>query len=198
MDLLSPVTLEGAYGRLELLSLDHSEALKEASAEGELWKTWYTNIPHPDKVEAEIERRLGLHAKGSMLPFVIIDKAAAKPVGMTSYMNIDLANVRVEIGHTWYAKSVQRTGLNTDCKRLLLTHAFEMLGCIAVELRTHSMNFQSRRAIERLGAKLDGVLRQHMRMPNGTIRDTCVYSITAAEWPTVKANLEWLQGRGGR
>ena len=114
---------------------------------------------------------------------------------MTTYMNIDAANRRLEIGSTWYARSVQRTAINTECKRMLLAHAFEQLGCVAVELRTSFFNRQSRQAIERLGAKLDGILRDHMRHPDGTLRDTCVYSIIAGEWPGVKANLDWLRAR---
>jgi RimJ/RimL family protein N-acetyltransferase len=125
-----------------------------------------------------------------MLPFTVLD-AAGTPAGMTTYMNIDAANRRVEIGSTWYAQRVQRTPLNTECKLLLLGHAFDALDCIAVEFRTHRFNTQSRRAIERLGAQLDGILRAHQRSPNGTLRDTAVYSITAAEWPTVKAHLDW-------
>ena len=126
-----------------------------------------------------------------MLPFAIIERASGKAVGMTTYMDIDAANRRLEIGSTWYRRSVQRTPINTECKLLLLRHAFEELDCIAVEFRTHFMNAQSRRAIERLGAKFDGVLRSHKIMANGTLRDTAVYSITSAEWPAVKANLEW-------
>lgn len=126
-----------------------------------------------------------------MLPFSIIDRTNGHAVGMTTYMNIDAANRRLEIGSTWYRKSVQRSPFNTECKLLLLQHAFESLDCIAVEFRTHFVNTQSRRAIERLGAKLDGVLRSHMMMANGTLRDTAVYSIIAPEWPTVKANLQW-------
>ena len=145
---------------------------------------------------AEIDRRLGLQAQGTMLPFTVIDKPAGRVVGMTTYMNIDLAGPRVEIGSTWYAKSVQRTPLNTEAKLLLLTHAFDTLDCLAVEFRTHFLNHQSRRAIERLGAKLDGVLRQHTRMANGTLRDTCVYSIVPAEWPSVRANLEAKLAQG--
>ena len=128
-----------------------------------------------------------------MLPFTVLD-AAGTPVGMTTFMNIDAVNDRVEIGSTWYAARVQRTALNTECKLLLLSHAFEQLHCIAVEFRTHFFNVQSRRAIERLGAKLDGVLRQHQRMPNGTLRDTCVYSITDGEWPTVRTHLQFQLG----
>ena len=184
------VTLAGRHARLVPLSAEHAAALAEAARDGELWRLWYTAIPSPGGMEAEIERRLRLRAAGSMLPFTVLD-AAGVPAGMTTYMNIDAANRRVEVGSTWYAQRVQRTPLNTECKRLLLGHAFEALDCIAVEFRTHRFNTQSRRAIERLGAQLDGMLRAHQRSPNGTLRDTAVYSITAAEWPTVKAHLDW-------
>ena len=143
-----------------------------------------------DIILTEIERRLTLQAAGSMLPFTVLD-AAGTPVGMTTYMNIDATHKRVEIGSTWYAKRVQRTPLNTECKRMLLAHAFETLDCIAVEFRTHRLNTQSRRAIERLGAQLDGILRSHQRSPDGSLRDTAVFSITAAEWPAVKSHLDW-------
>ena len=169
----------------------HESDLAEAAADGELHRLWYTMIPKPEDVGAEIERRLGLREAGSMLPFAIIEKSSGRAVGMTTYMNIDAKNKRVEIGSTWYRKSVQRSPLNTECKLMLLQHAFEELDCIAVEFRTHFVNVQSRRGIERLGAKFDGVLRSHMVMDNGTIRDTAVYSIIACEWPTVKAHLTW-------
>lgn len=143
---------------------------------------------------AEIERRLALQTTGSMLPFTVRD-AGGRIAGMTTYMNIDAANKRLEIGSTWYARRVQRTALNTECKLLLLGQAFETLDCIAVEFRTHFLNQQSRRGIERLGARLDGILRNHQRTANGTLRDTCVYSITADEWPTVKAHLLFQLGR---
>lgn len=187
---LEPVELANAAVRLVPTATDHADDLAEASADGGLDRLWYTTVPAPAAVPAEIERRLGLQAAGSMLPFTAIDPASNKAVGMTTFMNADAANRRLEIGSTWYRKSVQRTGLNTACKHLLLRHAFETLACNAVELRTHFMNRQSRQAIERLGAKLDGVLRNHMIMPNGTLRDTCVYSILAGEWPAVAANLE--------
>jgi RimJ/RimL family protein N-acetyltransferase len=128
----------------------------------------------------------------------VIDYASGKAVGMTSYLNIDSTNRRLEIGATWYARRLQGTGLNAECKFLLLSHAFEALACIAVEFRTHFFNHQSRRAIERLGAKLDGILRSHQLAPNGTLRDTCVYSIIASEWPTVKSHLEWRLTRQAR
>jgi glucosamine--fructose-6-phosphate aminotransferase (isomerizing) len=188
---LQPVTLSGRHVELVPLAREHRAALTEAVRDGELWQLWYTAIPSPDEMAAEIDRRLGLQAAGSMLPFTVLNGAGGRVVGMTTYMNIDAAAPRVEIGSTWYAQSAQRSGLNTEAKLLLLTHAFERLGCLAVEFRTHFMNQQSRRAIERLGAKLDGVLRSHQRLRDGTLRDTCVYSITAAEWPTVRRHLTW-------
>ena len=186
----APITLSDTAVTLAPLSQDHAANLIEAAADGELWKLWYTTIPAPDGVEAEIDRRLGLMDEGSMLPFAILTPEG-KAVGMTTYMNIDAANKRLEIGSTWYRRSVQRGPMNTQVKRLMLTHAFEALGCNAVEFRTHFMNHQSRAAIERLGAKLDGVLRSHMVMADGSLRDTCVYSILAHEWPTVKTHLTW-------
>ena len=191
MPFLEPVTLRGTYARLEPLSLDHHDALVEAVRDGELWKLWYTSIaPKPEDMTKEIERRLGLLAAGTMLPFTVFD-ADGRISGMTTYLHVDAVNRRVEIGSTWYAKRVQRSALNTQCKRLLLAHAFETLDCIAVEFRTHFFNHQSRRAIERLGAKQDGILRSHQIAPNGTLRDTVVYSIIASEWPTVRAHLDF-------
>ena len=191
-----PVALQGQHVRLEPLHPDHAPALIEAAQDGALCQLWYTAIPAPDRVAAEIERRLALLAAGSMLPWAVLD-AAGKPVGMTTYMNIDNAHQRVEIGSTWYARSVQRTPLNTEAKRLLLAHAFEALHCIAVEFRTHRFNQQSRRAIERLGAQFDGMLRNHQRAANGSLRDTAVYSITADEWPTVHGHLSFQLDRAG-
>jgi N-acetyltransferase len=185
----TPVSLVGPLARLEPLAMAHVDALCDAVRDGELWKLWYTAIPSPEGMAAEIERRLGLLAQRSMLPFTVFD-ADGRVVGMTTYMNIDNSHQRVEIGSTWYAQRVQRTALNTQCKHLLLGHAFDTLHCIAVEFRTHRFNTQSRRAIERLGAQLDGILRNHQVSPNGTLRDTAVYSITAAEWPVVRAHLE--------
>lgn len=186
----APVTLHGHHATLVPLQPSHADALSAAVADGELWKLWYTSIPEPSRMAAEIGRRLALQAAGSMLPFTVLD-AGGVPVGMTTYMHVDAVHRRVEIGSTWYAQRVQRTPLNTECKRMLLAHAFDALGCIAVEFRTHRFNLQSRRAIERLGAQLDGILRSHQRMADGSLRDTAVYSITAAEWPTVRAHLDW-------
>jgi RimJ/RimL family protein N-acetyltransferase len=189
MTWLAPVTLRGETVVLEPLSAAHHDDLVEATRDGDLWRLWYTAIPAPAAMSAEIERRSALFANGTMLPFAVIERCSGLAVGMTTYMNVDPAAPRVEIGSTWYRKRVWRTSLNTECKKLLLAHAFDMLGCIAVEFRTATQNRQSRRAIERLGAKLDGILRSHQRFANGALRDTCVYSITAAEWPAVRAGL---------
>jgi RimJ/RimL family protein N-acetyltransferase len=190
MAFLQPVTLKGRHATLAPLSTEHLAGLQDAARDGELWKLWYTLIPPPDKMAAEIERRLSLLAKDAMLPFTVLD-VDGRIAGMSTYMNVDGAHRRVEIGSTWYAQRVQRTPLNTECKLMLLTHAFDTLNCIAVEFRTHRLNTQSRRAIERLGAQLDGMLRSHQISPNGSLRDTAVYSIVAAEWPTVKAHLQF-------
>ena len=188
---LEPVILLSATVRLEPLDQRHRADLIDAVADGELWRLWYTNVPAPQRMEAEIDRRRALQAAGSMLPFAVVDAATEKAIGMTTYLNADAVNRRLEIGATWYRRSVQRSGVNTRCKMLLLQHAFEALACIAVEFRTHFFNAQSRRAIARLGAKLDGILRSHQLATDGTLRDTCVYSIIAAEWPTVKSHLTW-------
>jgi len=189
----APITLTGEIARLEFLSHDHTPGLVEAVSDGKLWELWYTSIPAPDEMETEIKRRLRLHSEGKMLPFTIFDQKTGQTIGMTTYMNVDPVHRHVEIGSTWYRKSSQRSGINTECKLLLLTHAFEALNCIAVEFRTHFLNHQSRRAIERLGAKQDGILRSHMRTANGMLRDTAVYSIIASEWPTVRKHLQFLR-----
>jgi RimJ/RimL family protein N-acetyltransferase len=193
-DWLTPVTLSGAHVRLEPLSAAHHDALCEAVRDGELWRLWYTAIPEPAQMHDEIQRRLEEQNRGTMCPFAVVDPATDRAVGMTTYMNIDALSRRVEIGSTWYRRSAQRTALNTEAKLLMLSHAFDDLDCIAVEFRTHFFNHASRRAIERLGAKLDGVLRSHQinRHPQayGTLRDTCVYSIVADEWPAVRSHLE--------
>ena len=186
----SPFTLQGEHVRLEPLSQAHAADLALAVQDGQLWRLWYTAVPTPQAMAAEIDRRLDLLRQRSMMPFAVIDPQSGKAVGMTTYMNMDQAQCRVEIGSTWYAQSVQRSALNTEAKRMLLTHAFETWQCIAVEFRTHWHNRQSRKAIERLGAKLDGVLRNHQVNAQGQLRDTCVYSIIASEWPAVRANLD--------
>ena len=190
MNWLAAVEVEGEHCALRPLSVDHLDGLAAAASDGELWRLWYTAVPGPETMRAEIARRLDLQAEGTMLPFTSFG-AQGRIAGMTTFMNVDSANKRVEIGSTWTAARMQRSPFNTECKLLLLAHAFEHLGCIAVEFRTHFFNQQSRAAIERLGAKLDGILRNHSRASNGTLRDTCVYSITEAEWPTVKAHLRW-------
>jgi len=194
--MITPMTniiLKDDHYTLRPLSQEYHDDLVEAANDGELWKLWYTFVPEPLKMRENIDLRLSMQAAGTMLPFVVINNQTNKAVGMTTYLNIEKAHERVEIGGTWYGKSYQRTGLNTACKLLMLTHAFESMNCIAVEFRTHAFNRQSQRGIERLGAKLDGILRNHMIMPNKTLRDTYVYSIIASEWPTVKAHLEFLE-----
>ena len=195
----TPTPLLGQHVHLVPLSHAHHDDLVLAVQDGELWNHWYTAIPRPEAMTGEITRRLNLQTQGSMCPFSVILPSTGQAVGMTTYMNIDAANRRVEIGSTWYRQSVQRTPLNTEAKRLLLAHAFEQLNCIAVEFRTHFFNHQSRRAIERLGAKLDGVLRSHQINPHplgaGALRDTCVYSIIASEWPNVRTHLDFQLSR---
>jgi RimJ/RimL family protein N-acetyltransferase len=186
---VEPVTLRGAHGTLEPLERHHEADLRAAAQDGELWKLWYTSVPAPDRVGAYIDTALGLRERGEALPFVVREAASGKVVGCTRYCNIVPEHRRVEIGYTWYAKRVQRTALNTECKLLLLTHAFEALRCIAVEFRTSWFNHASRRAIERLGAKQDGVLRNHQLTPDGLYRDTVVFSIIEGEWPAVKRHL---------
>ena len=196
MTSIEPITLTGRHVVLEPLSHAHHDGLVDAARDGELWKLWYTSVPTPQGMAAEIDRRLGLQEQGSMLPFTtrLIDPATGGPgrvIGMTTYMNIDAATPRVEIGSTWNAASSHGTGTNPDSKLLLLRHAFETLGCPAVEFRTHWLNHQSREAIARLGAKQDGVLRSHTRTADGQLRDTVVFSILEHEWPMVGASLEF-------
>lgn len=181
--------LEGDYVRLEPLGYDRIDELKAACEDGDLYELWYTAIPSPEGMKAEIDRRLGLYNAGSMMPFATIDVASGKAIGMTTFMNMKLENFKVEIGSTWMANSFQGTAINPEAKLLMLSYAFDVLGCNAVELRTHEKNAQSRAAIEKLGAKLDGMLRNDMVMPNGTLRNTAVYSITKDEWPAVHDGL---------
>lgn len=185
---IEPVHFQGQHVRLEPLALEHVPALQAAAGDGQLWRLWYTSVPAPEQTQAYVEKALSLQAAGLALPWVVRE-ATGEIVGSTRFGNVDAENQRVEIGWTWYAKRVQRTGLNTEAKLLLLTHAFETLGCNAVEFRTNWFNHASRNAIARLGAKQDGVLRSHLRMPDGTYRDTVVFSILAGEWPTVKRHL---------
>ncbi len=190
-----PVHLRGQHVVLEPLARAHHDDLADSVRDGELWKHWYTAVPAPEGMAAEIERRLKLQRQGSMIPFAVLSDASGRAVGMTTFMNIDAANRRVEIGSTWYRAAVQRSGLNTECKLLLLGQAFETWGCIAVEFRTHFLNRQSRAGIERLGAKLDGILRSHQIGRDGALRDTCVYSIVRSEWPTIKTHLRYALDR---
>jgi len=187
---ISPMTLEGAHVSLEPLALAHVPALEQAAADGELWRLWYTSVPARDGMRAYVEKALALRESGAAMPWAV-RAANGDIVGSTRYGNVDAENKRVEIGWTWYAKRVQRTALNTEAKLLLLTHAFETLNCAAVEFRTSWFNHASRNAIARLGAKQDGVLRNHMRMADGSYRDTVVFSIIANEWPMVKRHLRF-------
>ena len=187
MDFSTVPTLTGSRVTLEPLAASHAAEL--ASAVGELWRSWYTTVPKPEGMSAEIDRRLALRDGGSMLPFAVRRNDTGVAVGMTTFMNLEPDDRRLEIGSTWLAKSAQRTGLNTEAKLLLLGHAFDSLNCIAVEFRTHWHNLQSRRAIAELGAKQDGVLRNHHVWRDGTLRDTVVFSIIESEWPTVRLSL---------
>jgi RimJ/RimL family protein N-acetyltransferase len=187
---IEPVTLSTDRLTLRPLSLADVPALGQAASDGALWEKTTTTVPQADGFEGYVRKALDLQAAGLALPFATVVNDGNRVVGSTRYMNIDAVNRRVEIGTTWIAKSWQRTFVNTHAKFLMLRHAFEVLGCIAVEIRTHSRNDQSRAAIERLGARLDGILRRHMIMPDGHIRDTAVYSILPEEWPEVKARLE--------
>jgi RimJ/RimL family protein N-acetyltransferase len=194
---IAPVTLSGRLVTLEPLGPEHHDGLVDAVKDGELWKLWYTSVPSPEGMAAEIERRLVLQAAGTMLPFATRLNASGRLIGMTTYMNIDAATPRLEIGSTWNAASAQGSGSNPDSKLLLLRHAFDTLGCPAVEFRTHWLNHQSREAIARLGAKQDGVLRNHSRTADGVLRDTVVFSILEHEWPAVRANLEFRLAKRG-
>ena len=186
---LAPTTLQDDHVALELLSLDHVSALEAAAADGELWNLWFTSAPAPGNARAYVEAALKGHAVGLMLPFAIREKTGGAIVGTSRYYDIVPELPRLAIGYTWYAKSWQKSHLNTACKRLLLRHAFETVNCVAVEFHTDHRNLDSQRAIERLGAQRDGVLRAHKRRPDGTLRNTVCYSILADEWPDVD---RWL------
>ena len=195
MAFIEPVTLEGRHATLEPLARKHEADLKRAAADGELWQLWYTSVPAPEKTRSYIDAALSMREDLGAMPFAVRDNASGEIVGCTRYFNVDAANRRLEIGHTWYAKRAQRTAINTECKLLLLTHAFEKLACIAVEFRTHRFNHASREAIARLGAKQDGVLRNHQILPDGSYRDTVAFSIIESEWPAVKRHLLFLLER---
>ncbi|MBF6023501.1 GNAT family N-acetyltransferase [Lysobacter niastensis] len=193
---LDPVVLEGRHVRLEPMGAGHATALAAAAADGELWKLWYTSVPKPEAIDEHVALMLKRRELRTFLPFVVTLRDSGEVVGQTTFCNVDHDHRRVEIGYTWYSQRVQRTAVNTECKWLLLRHAFEEWQCIAVEFRTNWFNQQSRAAIARLGAKQDGVLRSHMRMPDGSLRDTVVFSIIQPEWPAVKANLRYRLDQG--
>ena len=196
MRFIEPLSLTGRnWVILEPLERGHEAELLEAAKDGQLWNLWYTAVAGPDAVIGYMDAALKMRDERGAMPFAVRRKSDGKLVGSTRYFNVDAKNHRLEIGHTWYSRDAQRTGINTEAKLLLLNHAFEKLHCIAVEFRTHWFNFDSRSAIARLGAKQDGVLRNHQVSPNGTLRDTVVFSIIASEWPTVKAHLEYELGR---
>jgi N-acetyltransferase len=195
MAFIEAVTLKGEHATLEPLEAKHEAALRDAAADGELWRLWYTSVAPPDQIGAYIARALDMRERLGAMPFAVRHNTTGNVVGCTRYFNCDAANRRLEIGHTWYSKRAQRTAVNTECKLLLLTHAFDVLGCIAVEFRTHWFNHASRVAIERLGAKQDGVLRNHQLLPDGSRRDTVVFSIIDGEWPAVRRHLKFLLDR---
>ena len=190
-----PCTLESAQVRLEPMTADHVAGLEAAARDGELWNLRITSVPAPGEAPAYVQAALSGYEQGHMLPFVVRDVASGDVIGSTRYHDIVLAIERLEIGYTWYGKSWQRSHVNTTCKLLLLTHAFETLGAKLVGWRTDNFNFASQRAIERLGAKKDGVLRHHAPRRDGTVRDTVLYSMTAGEWPEAKAQLQYLLTR---
>lgn len=195
MNPVQPTTLSDEHVRLEPLEMRHLPGLLAAAADGELWNLRVTSVPSPLDTPGYIEQALARQAEGSRLPFAVLDVASGQVLGSTSYHDIVPEIERLEIGYTWYSKSAQRTHVNTGAKLLLMTHAFEALGARLVGFRTDSFNFASQRAIERLGAKRDGVLRHHQRRRDGTVRDTVMYSVTAGEWPEVKAHLVWQKTR---
>lgn len=188
---IEPIVLLGKHVTLEPMELRHIDGLKAAARDGQLWKLWYTMVPSPEQTAAYVESAVEARDQRGEMPYVVHEHKTNKVIGSTRFMNVDEDNHRLEIGHTWYAARYQRTAVNTECKLLLLTHAFEQLSAIAVEFRTHWFNQRSRRAIERLGAKQDGVLRNHLRHPDGGYRDTVIYSIIESEWLTVKQHLHY-------
>lgn len=190
-----PTTLSSPAVRLEPLTTDHVAALEAAAKDGELWNLRVTSVPAPHETTAYVAAALQGSAEGHMLPFVVVDAASGRVIGSTRYHDIVPAVERLEIGYTWYGKSWQRTHVNTTCKLMLLQHAFETLGAKLVGWRTDNYNFASQRAIERLGAHKDGVLRHHALRRDGTVRDTVMYSLGAGEWPEVKAHLQYQLAR---
>ncbi len=196
MDFVQPITLQQGGVRLEPLTLAHEEGLRQAAADGELWNLRITSVPTPEATRAYIETALAARAQGQRFAFAVIDTTTGRVLGSTSYHDIVPAVRRLEIGYTWYAQSVQRTHVNTTAKLLLLAHAFDTLGCPVVGWRTDNLNFASQRAIERLGAKKDGVIRRQALRRDGSIRDTVMYSMTVEEWPQVRENLKKFLQQG--
>lgn len=192
---LNPVELEGNLVKLLPLTESYNSEILDAASDGNLWEIWYTSVPSKDSLDAYVDFALQQESEGLALPFVVIEKASGQVVGSTRYCSVDAHNRRVEIGYTWYAQRVQRTGINTECKYLLLQHAFETLDAIAVEFKTNFFNFPSRNAILRLGAKQDGIIRNHRIDKMGNIRDTVLFSILNSEWPVVKTSLEYKMNK---
>lgn len=191
-----PPILEGDHVTLEPLQAGHADALLQAASDGELWNLWFTSVPGPETVRSYVARAIADREAGTAMPFLVRD-ARGEPAGSTRFFRLEPSIPSLEIGYTWYSQRVQRTALNTEAKRLLLGHAFDAMGCTVVELRTHSFNHRSRTAIERLGAHFDGILRRQMRMPDGHLRDTVVYSVLDHEWPAVRRNLDHRLEHGG-
>ncbi len=191
MSWATPITLVGNNITLIPLSIDHTEGLIKAASDGELWHIWYADIPSPDTMQMEINRKIESQKQGKILPFTVVNIDTKQIIGMTTYYNIDSKTKRIDIGSTWYSKSHQKTMANTEAKFLLLNHAFETLKCVAVELRISIFNQESKKAAERLGAKYMGTLRNHRLLKNGILTDSYIYSIIDSEWPTIKTHLTW-------
>ncbi|MEM9077627.1 MAG: GNAT family protein [Bacteroidota bacterium] len=192
---ITPIELEGNLVKLVPLTASHKSEILDAASDGTLWEIWYTSVPSKDSLDSYVDFALQQQSEGLALPFVVIEKSSGNIVGSTRYCTVDAPNRRVEIGYTWYSQRVQRTGINTECKYLLLKHAFETLDAIAVEFKTNFFNFPSRNAILRLGAKQDGIIRNHRIDKMGNIRDTVIFSILNSEWPVVKTSLEFKMNK---
>ncbi|MCP1674906.1 RimJ/RimL family protein N-acetyltransferase [Natronocella acetinitrilica] len=192
---VTPVTLTGQHVLLEPMALEHVDELSAAASDGRLWELWYTTVAAPEAMAASVSQALARRERDGEMPFIVREAADGRPIGSTRFCNVEAERQRLEIGYTWYSASYQRTAVNTECKLLLLGHAFETLGAIAVEFRTHWFNHASREAIARLGAKQDGVLRNHQRLADGSYRDTVVFSIINHEWAAVKQHLRFRLAR---
>ena len=189
MAFLEPVTLDGRHVRIEPLAHEHADGVRAAAADGELWRLWYTSVPAPDRTTEWIDIALDMRTRLGAMPFVVREKPVGDIVGATRYFNVDATNRRLEIGHTWYAKRVQRSAVNTECKLLLLEHAFETLGCMRVEFKTDARNARSRGALEALGCRFEGIHRKHMLVRGGDVRDSAYYSVLDVDWPVVRERL---------